>query len=82
MEKIIHTPEDIVVGKLYKSVSPAYKNNTIYLGGYNNDTHEKFLIVVVDDNYDGYYVGKTVVKPDITGHTLWALGFEEQDTQH
>ncbi len=82
MEKIIHTPEDIVVGKLYKSVSPRFKNNTIYLGGYNNDTHEKFLIIVVYDHNPEYYVGKTVVKPDNTQSSLWILGFEEQDTQH
>lgn len=82
METIIHNPKDIVVGKLYKAVSKVYRESTLYLGGYNNDTFEKFLIIVVFDEYDGFYVGRTVCKPDNTNSSLWVKGFEEQDTTY
>lgn len=81
MKTIIHKPEDIVVGKLYRTVSKAYRETNIYLGGFNNDTHKKFLIIVVDDIRQ-FYVGKTVVKPNPDYMGLWEAGFEEQDTTH
>lgn len=82
MKTIIHSLLDIVVGKLYITVAKTYRNNTVYLGCINNDTHEKFLVIVVDEMANGYYVGKTVVKPDCEEDSLWTKGFEEQTLTH
>jgi hypothetical protein len=84
MEKIINSPEDIVVGKLYKTTRKVYQDKILYMGcGVRTTlTHQdKFLIIVVDECSDGYYVGSKVASPE-QNEGLWADGFIEQDTTH
>jgi hypothetical protein len=75
MNTIIHTPADIKIGKLYKPLFKQYKDNTIYLGC-GQPGEEKFLVVVVDDANDGYFVGRKVRYDNPS--SLWNAGFEEQ----
>lgn len=78
MEKIIHNPKDIVVGKLYKTVRKEYRDIVLYLGGINHSSYEKFLIIVMDDSCN--LIGRTVIHDCIKPVGLWVEGFEEQDT--
>jgi hypothetical protein len=86
MEKIIHNPKDIVVGKLYKTVSKQYQANTLYLGCSSmpsmvDQTPEKFLVIVMCD-LAPEYIGIRVIDPTPDDNSLWAKGFYEQDTNH
>jgi len=78
MPKIIHSPADIVKGKLYKTVKPQYRDNILYLGcAYHNILKpDKFLVIVMDETGDNY-IGSIVVPPDINHDSLWTEGFEE-----
>lgn len=67
----IHNPEQIEVGKLYKS--PIFGNNVLYMGCKNYDTKKKFLLIVVDDDNDsdvGVMVSMDLNMP------IWKSGFE------
>ncbi len=78
MEKIIHNPEDIVVGKLYKTVRKEYRDSVLYLGVSHHTSQEKFLVIVLDDACG--LVGRMVVLPNKEVNNLWNDGFIEQDT--
>jgi len=80
MEKIIHTPNEIVVGKLYKVKSKAYHDHVLYLGAIHHTSIEKFLIIVIDDACG--LIGNTVIPPNDSPTNFWTLGFIEQDTTH
>lgn len=79
--KTIHHPKDITVGKLYKVNQYNYRDTILYLGAYNTTTHEKFLIIVVDEcsSSSNTCLGRTVATPTDEPNCFWNKGFVEQD---
>lgn len=78
MKKIvIHSPEDIKVGKLY--INSYFGDSVLYLGCKQFNKDMKYLVVVMDDDDS---IGRIVIDPkdcpELKGKTFWEHGFIEQ----
>lgn len=77
MQKIIHTPSEIIKGRIYISADPDITDEIIYLGFRDGDANKMGLVIVSTPYVSRYSIGGVVTRdPDAA---IWGKGFVEKE---